>query len=67
VAERDVEDTHISNGDMLTDEVVVDLYMLGALMLDGVGGGVDIVAHLRIDIVAVDQSDPRLGVMQLLK
>jgi hypothetical protein len=59
VAERDVEDTHISNGDMLTDEVVVDLYMLGALMLDGVGGGVD--------IVAVDQSDPRLGVMQLLK
>jgi hypothetical protein len=48
-----MEDTHISNGDTLTDEVEVDLNMLGALMLDGVGGEVD-----RTDVVAVDQSGP---------
>jgi hypothetical protein len=48
-----MEDTHISNGDTLTDEVEVDLNMLGALMLDGVGGEVDCT-----DVVAVDQSGP---------
>jgi hypothetical protein len=44
---------HISNGDALTDEVEVDLNMLGALMLDEVGGEVD-----RANIVIVDQSGP---------
>jgi hypothetical protein len=48
-----VEDTHISNGDTLMDEVEDDLNLLGALMLDGVGGEVD-----RADIVIVDQSGP---------
>jgi hypothetical protein len=44
---------HISNGDALTDEVEVDLNMLGALMLDEVGGEVD-----HANIVIVDQSGP---------
>jgi hypothetical protein len=48
-----VEDTYISNGDTLMDEVDVDLNMLGALMLDGIGGEVD-----RANIVTVDQSGP---------
>jgi hypothetical protein len=51
-----VEDTHISNGDTLTNEVEVDLNMFGALMLDRVGGEVD-----RADFVAIDQSGPRQG------
>jgi hypothetical protein len=42
--------------DALTDEVKVDLNMLGALMLDRIGGEVD-----RADVVAVGQSDPQQG------
>jgi hypothetical protein len=57
-----VEDTPTSNNVVLTNIVVVDLNMFGALMLDGVGGEVD-----HIDVVTVDQSGPRQGVMQLLK
>jgi hypothetical protein len=51
---RDMEDANISNGNTVTDEVEINLNMLDALMLDGVGGEVD-----RADIVAVDQSGPR--------
>jgi hypothetical protein len=36
-----VEDTHTSNDDALTDEVEINLNMFGVLMLDGVGGEVD--------------------------
>jgi hypothetical protein len=42
---------NISNGDALTDEVEVDLNMLGALMLDGIGREVDCA-----DVVTIDQS-----------
>jgi hypothetical protein len=55
---RDMEDANISNGNTVTDEVEINLNMLDALMLDGVGGEVD-----RADIVAVDQSGPRYGVV----
>jgi hypothetical protein len=49
-----VYDTHISNGDALMDKVEVDLNMLGAPMLDWIGGEVD-----HANVVAVDQSGPR--------
>jgi hypothetical protein len=49
-----VEDTHISNGDALTDELEVDLNMLGTLMLDGIDGEVD-----HTDVIVVDHSGPR--------
>jgi hypothetical protein len=44
-----VEDVNIFDGNALTDEVEINLSMLGALMLDGVGGEVD-----RADVVIVD-------------
>jgi hypothetical protein len=44
-----VEDVNIFDGNALTDEVEINLNMLGALMLDGVGGEVD-----RADVVIVD-------------
>jgi hypothetical protein len=44
-----VEDSNVSNGNTLMDEVEINLNMLGALMLDGVNGEVD-----DVDIVAVD-------------
>jgi hypothetical protein len=48
-----VEDTNVSNGNTLADEVEINLNMLGALMLNRVGGGRD-----RADAIAVDQSGP---------
>jgi hypothetical protein len=50
---RNVKDTNISNGDMLADEVEVNLDMLCALMLNGVGGKVD-----SANVIAVDQGAP---------
>jgi hypothetical protein len=44
------QDMNISDGDTLANEVEINLNMLRALMLDGVGGEVDCA-----DVVAVDQ------------
>jgi hypothetical protein len=51
-----VEDTNVSDGNVLTDEVEINFNMLGALVLDEVDGDVD-----GTDVVIVDQSDPRQG------
>jgi hypothetical protein len=45
---RYVKDPHLADGNPITDEVKVDLHMLGPLVLHGVGGEVD-----RTDVVAV--------------
>jgi hypothetical protein len=47
-----------TNGNTFTDEVKVDLHMLGALMLYGVGGEVD-----GTDVVAVDEAGGVKGLM----
>jgi hypothetical protein len=55
-----VEDENVSDSNALTNEVEINLNMLDALMLYGVGGEVD-----RAGVIAVDQSGPRQGVVQL--
>jgi hypothetical protein len=55
-----VEDENVSDSNALTNEVEINLNMLDTLMLDGVGGEVD-----RAGVIAVDQSGPRQGVVQL--
>jgi hypothetical protein len=50
----DVEDANISDGDVLADEVEINLNMLCASMLSVIGGEVD-----RTNIVTVDQGSPR--------
>jgi poly-beta-hydroxyalkanoate depolymerase len=57
-----VENTNVPNGNVLADKVKINLNMLGALVLNGVGGEVD-----DADIVVVDQSGPRQGAVQLHK
>jgi hypothetical protein len=57
-----VEDTNVTDGNALTDKVKINFNMLDALVLNGVGGELD-----DADIVAVDQSGPRQGVVQLHK
>jgi hypothetical protein len=54
-----VEDANISDCDTLTDEVKINLNMLGVLMLDEVVGEVD-----RTDVVTVDQCGSRQGAME---
>jgi hypothetical protein len=57
-----VEDTNVPDDNALTNEVEINLNMLGALVLNEVGGEVD-----DTDVVTVDHSDPRQGVVQLYK
>jgi hypothetical protein len=57
-----VESANVSNGDVLANEVAINLNMLGVLMLDWVSGEVD-----HANIVVVDQSGPRQEAMQLQK
>jgi hypothetical protein len=48
-----VEDTNVPDGNALADYVKINLNMLGALVLNEVGGEVD-----GADVVAVDQNGP---------
>jgi hypothetical protein len=48
-----VEDTNVPDGNTLADYVKINLNMLGALVLNEVGGEVD-----GADVVAVDQNGP---------
>ena len=45
-----MHDTDITNSNTLPNEVEIDLDVLGALMLDGVGGHVD-----SVDIITIYQ------------
>jgi hypothetical protein len=57
-----MEHTHSTNGDAFSNEVKVDLYMLGALVLYRVGGEVN-----GADVVAVDEAGRVEGVVQFLE
>jgi hypothetical protein len=59
---RDVEGTNVFDDNVLTDKVKINLNMLGALMLNRVGGEGD-----GADVIVVDQSGLRQGSMQLHK
>jgi hypothetical protein len=48
-----MEDSHLADGHPITDEVKINLHMLGPLVLHGVGGEVD-----RADVVAIDKRAP---------
>ena len=54
--------TDSPKGDPFPNVVEVDLHVLGALMLNGVGGEVD-----GADIVAVDEAGRVQGVMEFLE
>jgi hypothetical protein len=57
-----LEEMNVPDGNTLVNKVEINLNMLGALVLNGVSEEVD-----GADIVAVDQSGPRQGVVQLRK
>ena len=55
-----MEYPNIADGDAISDEVKIDLHMLGPLVLHRVGGEVD-----GTDVVAVDQRAPGEGTVEL--
>jgi nucleoside-triphosphatase THEP1 len=58
----DTENPNITVGDPLADKVQVDLHVLRALVLHGIGGEVD-----RADVVAVDEAGALEGAVELVE
>jgi hypothetical protein len=57
-----MEDADLIDGNLLSDKIKINLYMLGALMLNGAGGEVH-----GADIIAVDKCTPRQRGMKLVE
>jgi hypothetical protein len=55
-----VQDMDITDGNTFSDEVKVDLDMLSALMLNGVGGEVDNVDAIMVDVSTLRQRGKEL-------
>jgi hypothetical protein len=59
---QDIEDADLTDGNLLSDKMKINLHMLGALMLNRVGGEVH-----GTDIVAVDKCAPRRRGLELVE
>jgi hypothetical protein len=57
-----MEDTDLTDGNLLSDKMKINLHMLGALMLNGVGGEVH-----SADIVTVDKCALRRWGLELVE
>jgi hypothetical protein len=57
-----MEDADLTDGNILSDKMKINLHMFGALMLNGVGGEVH-----GADVVAVDKCVPRLRGLELVE
>jgi hypothetical protein len=57
-----MEDADLTDGNLLSDKMKINLHMLGVLMLNGVGGYVH-----NADIVAVDKCAPRRRGLELVE
>jgi hypothetical protein len=57
-----MEDTDLTDGDLLSDKIEINLHMLGALMLNGVGGEVH-----SADIITTDKVAPRRQALELME
>jgi hypothetical protein len=57
-----MEDTNLTDGNLLSDKMKINLHMLGALMSNGVGEEVH-----GVDVVAVDKGAPRRQDLELVE
>jgi hypothetical protein len=57
-----MEDVDLTDGDLHSDKIEINLHMLGALMLNGVGGEVH-----GTDVVVVDKGAPRRWTLELME
>jgi hypothetical protein len=58
----DMKDANLTDGNLLSDKMKINLHMLGALMLNGVGGEVH-----GVDVVAVDKGALRRRGLELVE
>jgi hypothetical protein len=58
----DAENPNVTGSDTVADEVQVDLHVLRALMLHGIGGELN-----RADVVAVDEGGALKGTVELVE
>jgi hypothetical protein len=59
---QDMEDVALTDGNLYSDEMKINLHMLRALMLNGVGGEIN-----GADVVAVDESAARWRSQELMQ
>jgi hypothetical protein len=59
---EDAENPNVTGSDTLADEVQVNLHVLRALMLHGIGGEVD-----HADVVAADEGGALKGTVELVE
>jgi hypothetical protein len=57
-----MENADLADGNLLSDKMKINLHMLGALMLNGIGGDVH-----GADVVAVDKGAPRRQGLELVE
>jgi hypothetical protein len=57
-----MEDTDLADGNLLSDKMKINLHILNALMLNGVGGEVN-----GVDVVTVDKGAPRWRGLELME
>jgi hypothetical protein len=57
-----MENADMADGNLLSNKMKINLHMLGALMLNGVGGEVH-----GVDIVIVDKGGPRQWGLELVE
>jgi hypothetical protein len=57
-----MQNANSSKGDAFSDKVQINLYMLGALMLNRIGGEI-----YSTDIVTIDKTGSRQGLVKFLK
>jgi hypothetical protein len=57
-----MENADLADGNLLSDKMKINLHMLGALMLNGIGGDVH-----GADVVAVDKGAPRRRGLELVE
>jgi hypothetical protein len=57
-----MEDADLIDVNLLSNKMEINLHMLGALMLNGVGGEVH-----DVNVVVVDKSAPRRQALELMK
>jgi hypothetical protein len=57
-----MEDADLTDGDLFSDKIEINLHVLGMLMLNGVGGEV-----YNVDVVAIDNNAPRRWTLDLME
>jgi hypothetical protein len=57
-----MEDADLTDDNLLSDKMKINLHMLGTLMLNGVGGEVH-----GVDIITVDKCAPRRRGLELVE